>query len=186
MKVEASRQGRLSISISDRQSGTCFGEATRQFAGLRRHPGDEVQAGCLLLAPLPAGVDLRDDKHRILAEGEAMISLAGDLAQFRLRGSRWRKELSGSDLLGLGWTAAHSGKSPGQLDSHLDRLAAKVVHYLEIFWPRVEALAGALLHVRELRGRQVTAILGTVPRPPSSHAPTGRGSPIDRESSGSA
>jgi hypothetical protein len=43
--------------------------------------------------------------------------------------------------------------------SRLERLVAKAAHCLEVFWPHVEAPTSALLHLRELRGPLMTAIL---------------------------
>jgi hypothetical protein len=47
-------------------------------------------------------------------------------------------------------------RRPGPI---LDRLVAKAAHCLEVFRPHVEAPTGVLLHIRELRGPQATAIL---------------------------
>jgi hypothetical protein len=72
------------------------------------------------------GVDLKDEKYRVLAEREAMIALAGSLASLRYRGAP-RRDLvfSQSDLEGLSFAAAHTGESQEELNSNLDRLAAK-------------------------------------------------------------
>ncbi len=124
---------------------------------LNVHPVYGVEAGSLMVGPLPPGIDLR--KERILAEREAMIALAGELAAIRFRGSDTKKELSRSDLEGLTYIAAHSGESEERLSSCLDRLAALTALYLEVYWRHVEVLAEALMNSRELTGQEVTDVL---------------------------
>jgi hypothetical protein len=138
-----------------------------QYARLRPFPTRSVPAGCLVVAPLPAGVDLLDERYRRLAEREAMIALAGELAVSRLRGSCRAKGLSRGDLDALTYAAFHAGDSPGCLDSQLSRIAAQTALYLEVYWSHVEALADALLRRRNMSGRQVIAILSGVERLPS-------------------
>lgn len=145
------------------------------YSQLRSHRERTTQAGCIDLAPLSDGANLHEGKYRVLAEREAMIALAGDLAVFRFRGCRWRKNLSAGDLEGLTYAATHAGASQERLNSYLDRLASRTVLYLEVFWAHVEALAKALMHRREMTGQQVTAFLREVesqPTSPSSATPT--------------
>jgi hypothetical protein len=128
-----------------------------EFAGLR--PRRVVRAGFLVVAPLPRGVDLRDRRYRVLPEREAMITLGGNLALLRSRGSGRRVGLSRGDLEALSFAASQAGQSQESLDSYLDRIASRAALYLEANWRRVEALADALLRRRVLTGRQVATIL---------------------------
>jgi hypothetical protein len=134
-----------------------------QYSRLPSMP--DARAGCLVVGPLPPGVDLKDEKYRVLADREAMIALAGKLASLRYRGaSRWDVVLTQSDLEGLSFAASHAGDSQERLNSYLDRLAAKTTQYLDAYWPHVEALADALLRHRVLSGEQVMTILRGVER----------------------
>jgi hypothetical protein len=134
-----------------------------QYSRLPSMP--DAHAGCLVVGPLPPGVDLRHEKYRVLAEREAMIALAGKLASFRYRGaSRWDMVLTQSDLEGLSFAASHAGESQEHLNLYLDRLAAKTTQYLDAYWSHVEALADALLSRRKLTGKQVVTILRGVKR----------------------
>jgi hypothetical protein len=121
-----------------------------------------VEAGCAMLSPLPAGLDLGEPKHRALAEREAMVALAGELAEARFRGRR-RKHLNQADLDGLTYVGAHAGREG--LDPYLDRLAARTALYLDIYWRHVEVLADALLRRLRLTGQQVGEILRGVDTP---------------------
>ena len=141
-------------------------------------PNDEVEAGCVLLPPLPGHLDLSESRHRALAEREVMIALAGGLAEARFRGRRRRKHLSPGDLNGLVYAGAHAGREG--LEPYLDRLAARTAVLLDLYWGHVEALADALFLVgpREVTGEQVAAILRGV-EAPSDGSSSGREGPAD-------
>jgi hypothetical protein len=130
-----------------------------QHARLLACPDHEVQAGSVVLAPLPREVDLRDPRYRVLAEREAMIALAGELATIRRRGSRKGQSLNRGDLARLTYVAAQAEASKEPLESYLDRLVARTALYLDVYWSYVEKLADALLERRELTGRQARGIL---------------------------
>jgi hypothetical protein len=120
-------------------------------------PKHGVEAGCVMLSPLPSNLDLREPKHRALAEREAMISLSGELAEARFRGHRRRTHLNQADLDGLTYVGAHAGREG--LDPYLDRLAARTALFLDIYWRHVEVLVDALLRRLRLTGQQVGEIL---------------------------
>ena len=134
-----------------------------QYSRLPSMP--DARAGCLVVGPLPPGVDLKDEKYRVLADREGMIALAGSLASLRYRGATQRKMvLTQSDLEGLSFAASHAGESQERLNSDLDRLAAKTSQYLDAYWMHVKVLANALLRHRVLSGKQVVTILRRVKR----------------------
>ena len=130
-----------------------------QHARLLASPDHEFQTGSVVLAALPDDIDLQDPRCRVLAEREAMIALAGELAVIRHRGCRKGQSLNRADLARLTYLAAQAEASEEPLAPYLDRLALKTTLYLDVYWPFVEALARALLDRRDLTSRQVTDIL---------------------------
>ena len=93
------------------------------------------------LKPLPPGIDLSTPKHRALAEREALVALAGNIAALKHRGQPRNMHLPFADLKGIGYAAAHMGGSQERLNAYLDGLASKAWLYLEVFWDQVQTVA---------------------------------------------
>jgi hypothetical protein len=139
----------MSVSITD----------DPRRALVRSDRRSQVTLGLTLLEPLPPGVDLCSPDYRALAEREGLIALAGDLAMFRNRGRRWAKDLSRDDLNGLSYAAIHARASHHEVEGTLDRIARRVGLLLDLYWPRVTAVAEALLRHGSLTGGELAKLL---------------------------
>jgi hypothetical protein len=135
-----------------------------EFFRMTRNPHPDHSAGQVDYYPLPAGVRLDLPENRALAEREAMISMAGDLAMLMHHGRSLRKEPSRTDLLQTSHAAAQAEASGGGLEACLDRLLARAAPLLNHFWPLVEAVAAVLLRRRHLSGNEVEDLLGAIRR----------------------
>jgi hypothetical protein len=111
------------------------------------------------LMPHHPRIDLSSPKYKALAEREALVALAGNLAQLKHQGEPHDMHLALSDLDGIGYAAAHVGGSSDRLNAYLDRLALKTRLYLDVFWDKVERVADALLRCRTLSGEELSTLL---------------------------
>jgi hypothetical protein len=99
-------------------------------------------------------------KYRLLVEREAMISLAGDLAVWKFRGTPLKKAPTESDLTMVSHAASLVGDTQGGIGAYLDRIAARTRLYLDVYWEGVMAVAAELLDRRSLSCSEV----GGLPR----------------------
>ncbi len=97
--------------------------------------------------------------RRSLADREAMVSLAGDLAVRLYRGTPLLKEPTDSDLDAVVHAAALAIAAGEDAEAHLQTLISKTVLLLSVHWDRLLALSDALLDKRRLTGAQIVDLL---------------------------
>jgi hypothetical protein len=110
---------------------------------------------------LPAHLDLESPGNRALADREAMIGLAGVIAERRCLGERWRATPSPTDFTLMSSVGAQAIHSRVALESYLDRLARQVSVLLDLHWSRVEIVALALFEEGELTGKAVKKLMSS-------------------------
>ncbi len=81
----------------------------------------------------PASIS-KDRHRRTLADREAMVSLAGDLAVRMYRGAPLRKQPTDSDLDAVVHAAALAVAAGEDAEVHLGRLTSKTVLILSVYW----------------------------------------------------
>jgi Peptidase M50B-like len=121
---------------------------------------DETSSGHILLPPLITDPGPLRGDFRAIADREALIGLAGDVAVRKYLGRPGPGAPSREDV-DLAYLSAsyYIGKAPSQLDAHMDGLAARANTYINLYWHVLEAVAAALLRRRMLTGREVEELV---------------------------
>ena len=135
------------------------------FARLPPRSHDFISLGQAYFPGAP--VPLSSNRHsRPLADREAMVSMAGDLAVRMYRGRPLRKEPTETDLDAIVHAAALAAEAGEDAEAHIQRLASKTVLLLNVYWDRLLVLADELLRKRKLTGPEIKDLLRS-PRPSS-------------------
>ncbi|QDV37581.1 zinc metalloprotease [Tautonia plasticadhaerens] len=136
-----------------------------EYARLRRRPRSLNSWGQAYYPGPPAWAS-KDRHSRPLADREAMVGMAGDLAVRLYRGTPLRKEPTETDLDPMVHAAALAAEAGEDVEAHMKELASKTVLVLNTYWDRLLGLADELLDKRKLTGPEIKALLQS-PRPSS-------------------
>ena len=137
---------------------------------IARRPRPGASWGRAYFPGPPASIS-KGRHRRTLADREAMVSLAGDLAVRMYRGTSLRKQPTDTDLDAVVHAAALAVAAGEDAEAHLGLLVSKTVLLLNVYWDRLLVLADALLARRRLTGADIADLLQD---PRSSQTPPTR------------